>query len=129
MGDKPNDRPDAADAIRIDAGTLPSEGNLPPDDDPRVFVVVGAERFPKPALQTFLAGAGATGKSSSTCTCNPVAGIICACNKVCTCVPAAAKSADQTSEPRPSGGCTPNCSCVGHTSGSGYSVCSCAPVH
>lgn len=99
-------------------------GTVDADLEPRVFVVVDGKKLPRPALQTYFAeakvGSGGGTTSSAGCSCQPVAGVFCSCNKVCTCVPAC--------------GCVGHsrCSCVGHSSGGGYSGgggCRCAPVH
>ena len=107
MPDQPNDR------LSNEMGALSNE-------DPRIYVVVGGKKFPRPALETFFVDVppGAKDGHRDGCSCHPVAATYCSCNKVCTCVPA--------------------CSCVGHTScscdshsSSGGTVvgCRCAPVH
>ena len=84
------------------------------ESDPKIFVVVNDRKFPRPGLETFFARP-AEGKSGDGCSCHPVAGAFCSCNKVCTCVPV--------------------CSCVGHVTCScdshstTRSGCRCAPVH
>ena len=94
--DKPNDRPDANSGGQSDA-------------DPKIYVVVNGKQFPRPALETMFAEAK-PGKADSGCSCHPVVGVYCSCNKVCSCV-------GQT------------CSCVGHSSGGVSYGCRCAPVH
>lgn len=104
----------------------------PPVDDalaPRIFVVVDGKKLPRPALQTFFAEAQTpkrhtTSAVAETCACQPVTGVYCSCNKVCTCVPACSCVGHS------------RCSCVGYSSsssGRGYSGggggCRCAPVH
>ncbi len=78
------------------------------DEDPRIFVVVDGRKFPRPALETFFARP--LEERPAGCSCHPVVGIYCKCNKVYVGAPA--------------------CGCVGHTSGGGTRVgCRCAPVH
>jgi hypothetical protein len=105
---KPNDRP---------AVTKHTTAN------PRIFLVVRGEAFPRPGLESYFVDHGSTttenaGSRRST-------GVYCSCDKVskCSCVPACT--------------CEGVCSCVGHSvcscnshssSGGGYG-CRCAPVH
>jgi hypothetical protein len=104
LPDKPNDRPD-------------SQAVPPTEVDPKIYVMVNGEKFPRPALATMFVDSTVTPDSETKvtggCTCNPV--VYCSCNKVGSTV--ASK---------------PSCSCVGHSSssggGGGYG-CRCAPVH
>lgn len=141
MAQKPNDRPQEL-SIETD------------ETDPKIFVVVGDEKFPRPGLETFFAktstgpsdlqssGEGTPSPRQVACSCEPVATTYCACNKVsqCSCVPVC------TCEAVDSG-----CGCVAYTpktasepgsgsqAGSSSStsssycscnrVCSCVPVH
>jgi len=110
--DKPDDRPKQT----------TSHGDL---EDAQIFIVVNGQKFPKPGLETFFVQSG-VGKDSQ-CTCNPVAGVFCSCNKVCTCVPVCGCVGHTTCS------CVGHttCGCVGHVSGGGGVVtgCRCAPVH
>jgi hypothetical protein len=94
---KPNDRPQA---ISLLAGN---------SSDPKIFLVVNNQKFLRPGLETYYAKPG-TKTTTSSCSCNPVIGTYCTCNKVCTCNPQS------------------SCSCNSHSSGGG-SYCSCVPVH
>ncbi len=101
MPKKPNDRP--------------KEKARGGGADPRLYVVVDGEKFPRPGLETVFVDAkpGQKGEALVTagCACKPVAIPVCACLKVCQCVPV--------------------CSCVGHTRSTGTTTygCRCAPVH
>ena len=112
MTDRPNDRPSA--------------GNAAPDDpEPRLTVIIDGREFPRPGLETFFAESGREGQEAEPqqrregCSCHPVAGVYCSCNKVCTCIPVC--------------GCVGHvsCSCDSHRSRGGGTVygCRCAPVH
>lgn len=101
------------------------------DKDPKIYIIVGKNKFPRPGLETFFAEPTAQQKTSKLgCSCDKVIGTYCSCNKVCTCVPVS------------------SCSCVAHKTCScvGYKVrtrskcscvgyyrrttgCRCAPVH
>lgn len=106
MPEKPNDRPKPTTAA-------PKEKDV----DPRIFVVVDGQKFPRPSLETFFAQAPADATpDASGCACHPVLLPVCTCNKVCSCVPVCSCDAHTT------------CSCVGHSSGGG-TYCQCAPVH
>ncbi len=125
MPDVPNDRPNP----KRDKAEL----------EPRIFAIVGGEQFSRPGLETFFAqtqppgqGQPKPGAGQQTCSCHPVTGTYCSCNKVsvCQCVPVCTCQAVC--------GCVGHvtCSCVGHTSCScnsrGHSYgggCRCAPVH
>jgi hypothetical protein len=108
MPQRPNDRPAAG-------GTPIS------DDDPRLIVIVGSDKFPRPGLETFFAESSKRTERETEveietwCSCDAVIRTYCACNKVCRCV----------------GKCTcvghVSCSCHSHSSRSGG--CRCAPVH
>lgn len=100
MPNKPDDRPK----------TQPVAG---PDVDPKIFVVINGTKFPRPALETYFAQP--VEERPAGCSCHPVVGVYCQCNKVCTCVPVC--------------GCVGHvsCSCDSHSSGGGG--CRCAPVH
>ena len=101
--DRPNDRlktPSAA------------EGE---EADPKIYLVVNNDKFMRPGLETFFAVPGS--KTTADCTCNPVVGVYCSCNKVCTCNPQCSCQAVKS------------CSCVGYTKGGGGRYCSCVPVH
>lgn len=113
MSQAPRDRPS------------PEENeNIPPR--PEIFVIVGKEKFPRPALETFFAAAGPSATTNNAskrpgCSCDLVGGTFCECNKVstCGCVPVCTCQA------------VSSCSCVGHVyrgGGGGYG-CRCAPVH
>jgi hypothetical protein len=127
-----------------------SESAPQADVDPRIYVVVGKDKFPRPALETFFVRTtdGPATQSDRGCACDAVVRTYCSCNKVCTCVPvrvggstsgavtgtSATKTGTTTgaqtrSTPAPRR-CS-DCSCAGHTSGGGSTVvgCSCAPVH
>lgn len=110
---KPDDRPKQAAAPQGDAG------------EPKIFVVVNGQKFPKPGLETFFAQSG-VGKDPD-CGCNPVTGVYCSCHKVCTCHPQCGCVGHKSCS------CVGHhsCSCVGHYSGGGGTVtgCRCAPVH
>jgi hypothetical protein len=99
---KPNDRPREK-ALRAGAA------------DPRLYVVVDGEKFPRPGLETVFVdarpGQADAALVTAGCACKPVAIPVCACLKVCQCVPV--------------------CSCVGHTRSTGTTTygCRCAPVH
>jgi len=100
MAEKPNDRP----KTKIDKKD---------ESEPKIYIIVDGQKFPRPGLETFFAEPeeGQTERDRQGCSCHPVVGAYCSCNKVCTCVPV--------------------CSCVGHSSSStrgGYG-CRCAPVH
>ena len=94
---KPSDRPDAKSS---------GQGDV----DPRIYVVVKGKQFPRPALETMFAEAK-PGVVNKGCSCDPVVGVYCQCNKVA--VPAAA----------------PSCGCDSHSSGGVSYGCRCAPVH
>ncbi len=102
MPEKPNDRPKA-------------KAPRAPTADPRLYVVIDGEKFPRPGLETvFVDSPSGETLVASGCACKPVAIPICACLKVCQCVPV--------------------CSCVGHapsksSSGTTTYGCRCAPVH
>jgi hypothetical protein len=105
MADAPNDR---------------AKSGSPGEADPRIFVVVNGQRFPRPSLETFFAEVvpSEAPERQGGCTCYPVVGIVCTCKRICTCV----------------GHCScvghSSCSCVGHSSGGGGGGgCRCAPVH
>lgn len=110
--DKPDDRPKQT----------ASQGDM---EEAKIFIIVNGQKFPKPGLETFFAQSG-VGKDPQ-CTCNPVAGVFCSCNKVCTCVPVCGCVGHRSCS------CVghQSCGCVGHTSGGGGVVtgCRCAPVH
>ena len=126
VADKPNDRLDKV---------------APPGDEPepKVYLVVGGEKFVRPSLETYYAraadGTNAAAscstvdsiqtRTSSVCSCNTVAGTYCKCNKVCTCNLVCACQGHAA------------CSCVGYVrrsyGGGSYcscnKVCTCVPVH
>ena len=104
-------------------------------EDPKLYVVVGKDKFPKLGLETafvdFPDGSIQSGNNqTSDNDSKTVGGIVCSCNKVrvgrktsapeCSCVGYSSCSCVGHS----------SCSCVGHSSG-GYSGggCRCAPVH
>lgn len=115
MPEKPDDRPKPS---------LPAAGDL----EPRLYVavdgqyvIVDGQKQPRPGLDTYFASA-APGAPAQSCTCNPVVGVYCQCNKVktCSCVPVATCACVGYS----------SCSCDSHSSGGGsVSGCRCAPVH
>jgi hypothetical protein len=117
MSDRPNDR-------------IPTEAPDGDDPEPRVYLVVGGEKFGRPGLETFYApapGGSNSLASTSSCSCDAVAGTYCSCNKVCTCNLVC--TCDGHKPP-------PGCSCVGYQSYGGgiggcscNKVCSCVPVH
>lgn len=87
-------------------------------EEPKLFIVVDDEKFPRPGLETSFIDYSEINENStdlSGCLCYPVSTNICGCNKVkpvCNCV-------GHTS-----------CSCDSHTSGGGTRTgCRCAPVH
>jgi hypothetical protein len=101
---KPNDRPQVIRQMDTE------------DDDPKIYLVVNNQKFLRPGLETYYAKPGTQSKTPSNCSCNPVIGTYCTCNKVCT--------------------CNPQCSCQGHTtcscvsrSSKGGTYCSCVPVY
>ena len=106
MTERPNDRPQ-----------VPEQ---PAPEDPKLYVVINGQKFLRPGLETFFAQPGKEKTEKPGCSCDPVVGAYCSCNKVCRCVPAC--------------GCVAHtsCSCVGHRSGrsgGGGGGCRCAPVH
>lgn len=121
--EKPNDKPK-----KVESNTV---------DEPKLFMVVGKSKFPRPALETFFADVppaksskegkcpshlnGLERTSSDRCACFQVAASICQCNKVrvCECVGYSSCS------------CVSNrsCSCVSNRSSRGVRGCRCAPVH
>lgn len=141
MIDRPDDRP--------------APPSIETSDDPRLFVLVNGEKFPRPGLETYFADSGAV---TETCSCHPVVAAYCSCNKVrtCSCVPVctceavcscvAHKQTVCTCDSVRKQTCTCNpvrrsvctcesvrsrCSCDNHSSGGGRVVtgCRCAPVH
>ncbi len=114
MSDKPKDRPEQKD---------PETAVEPP----RIFLIVGEKKFPRPGLETCFAEASGEGAEDD----DSVPEVYCSCNKVrrCSCVPVCTCQAVC--------GCVGNCSCVshrscscvGHSSGGGVAGCRCAPVH
>ena len=89
------------------------------DPDPKIYLVVNNQKFLRPGLETFFAKPGSGTASNSahvTCSCDPVGGVYCSCNKVCTCNPLCSCQGYKS------------CSCQGHSSGGG-TYCSCVPVH
>lgn len=108
-------------------------GNPPAGAAPAIYVIVDGKKFLRPGLETMFARPAAKGekgrppRTSSQvpdgCSCNPVGGSYCSCNKVCTCVPACGCAGHRTC------GCVSHrsCTCAGRSSG-GYG-CRCAPVH
>ncbi len=108
--DKPDDR--------LKKGVF--SGDEDKDTDPKIYLVVNNQKFLRPGLETYYAkpGANSTGAPAETggCSCNPVTGTYCSCNKVCTCNPQCSCQGHSS------------CSCESHTSGGG-SYCSCVPVH
>ena len=102
MPQKPNDR---TKEIALDKKT-----------EPKIYIIVDGKKLPKPALETYFAKpVEGTTSATNSCSCEPVVGAYCSCNKVCTCVPVC--------------GCVGHtaCSCDSHQSRSGG--CRCAPVH
>jgi len=102
--DKPNDRPQVI---------LPTGEDI---TEPKIYLVINNQKFLRPGLETYYAKPGTKSTGKANCSCDPVIGVYCSCNKVCT--------------------CNPQCSCQGHTSCScnshssgGGSYCSCVPVH
>ncbi|HWP95733.1 MAG TPA: hypothetical protein VN426_02710 [Syntrophomonadaceae bacterium] len=87
------------------------------DPEPKIYLMVDGQKFVRPGLETYFADTGNTAnvqQYKGNCSCNPVVGTYCSCNKVCS--------------------CNPQCSCQGHSSsssssGGGGSYCSCVPVH
>lgn len=106
--DKPNDR--------LGKG-MPDEGapSIAGEDDPRIYLVVNNQKFLRPGLETYYAQPP-DDLTKSTCSCNPVTGVYCSCNKVCSCNPQCSCQSHRS------------CSCQSHSSGGG-SYCSCVPVH
>jgi hypothetical protein len=107
MPNRPHDRPTA---------TRPAGGAA---DDPRVYVVIDGQRFPKPGLETVFVDTPADAQVlASGCACKPVAIPICACIKVSLSVPVCSCVGH------------PPCQCVGNTVGTTTTYgCRCAPVH
>ncbi|MEN6390799.1 MAG: hypothetical protein ABFD04_10315 [Syntrophomonas sp.] len=101
MAEKPNDRLNKTDA---------PGGNEP---EPKIYLLVNGQQFVRPGMETYFASADQN--KGTDCSCNPVGGVYCSCNKVCT--------------------CNPLCSCQGHStcsnnkSSGGGKYCSCVPVH
>lgn len=91
------------------------------DPTPRVYLVVSGEKFVKPSLETYYASTPKSKSGAAVCSCHPVAGTYCSCNKVCTCNLV----------------CTcqgySKCSCHRYTSSRRIctcdKVCTCVPVH
>lgn len=105
MLDKPND-------------TLASVSTPTADKMPEIYMIINGEKFPRPGLETFFAETKPSSTTTHGCSCDPVAGVYCSCNKVnqCTCVPVCT--------------CQAVCGCVGHQSGGSVRTgCRCAPVH
>jgi len=125
LPDEPNDRPDPAEG-ESPAGPNdrpdPAEGALP-DQEPLIYVIVDGETFERPGLRTFFASSEKDSVAVDGCSCVPVAGTYCSCNKVCSCVPACAcVSHMESSGGGSSGG-------GGSYGGGGGGGCRCAPVH
>jgi hypothetical protein len=114
VSEKPNDRPSP-------------KGPVASNPEPQIFVIVNGQKFPRPSLQTFFETVPKDPKEEGKpgCSCHPVVGTFCSCNKVCTCVPACGcvghSGCSCHSHSRPGGG---GCSCVPVVTG-----CRCAPVH
>ena len=90
----------------------PKKTATPVYEAPQLFAVVDDEKFPRPGLETFFADSqSAPVPAENNCSCHPVGGVYCQCNKVrvCSCVGYV------------------GCSCNSHTSG--RAGCRCAPVH
>ena len=106
-------------------------------EPPRLYVVVKGVKFPRPGLETYFAQSGGgpePARRDPVCSCNPVVGVYCSCNKVCTCVPVCGCAGHRSCGcvGHTSCGCVGHtCSCVGHSSGRSYGGggCRCAPVH
>ena len=126
MADKPDDRPK-----KTGAGTDPT---------PKIYVIVDGQKFPRPGLETFLAEAGTGARDQKgekeahrvACSCQPVAGIWCECNKVrvCACEGHTVCACVGHTVKKRSCGCVGHrsgCRCAGHRSHGGG--CRCAPVH
>jgi len=109
----------------------PQEKNV--FEDPKLYVVVGEEKFPKSGLETAFVdfpddsntspGGNTSSKNEQTnnnFSALTVGGVVCTCNKV--------RVSRKTLPPECScvGHTAPRCSCVGHTVRQG---CQCAPVH
>jgi hypothetical protein len=101
MKKKPDDRPKALDGDKAEIA-------------PEVYIVVGGTKFPRPGLETYFAQfdpGKETPPDQRGCSCDPVAGVYCSCNKVTI------------------------CGCKGHSASSrrgrssGGGGCRCAPVH
>ncbi|MDR2626806.1 MAG: hypothetical protein LBC40_02095 [Dysgonamonadaceae bacterium] len=130
MMDTPNDKPQKTDAF----------------EDPKLYVVVGDEVFPRTGLETALVDfpdANTNNVNAATVHSDTIAvgGIVCSCNKVrvrsvrytsdcggygcpcvshrigCSCVGNTCSCVGNT------------CSCVGYSTGRSGSGCRCAPVH
>ncbi len=120
MPAKPNDRPEAASG---------SDGDVRPE----IYVIIDGEKFPRPGLETFFAKPGQDQKQEDQngCSCHPVIGIFCSCNKVCTCQ-AVPVGVTQPGGCKPVGGCRPVGTVPAPTPpcpGDGSIICRCAPVH
>ena len=98
---KPNDKPKQTDEVY---------------EDPRLFIVTGKEKLPRPGLETAFVDFANTNDDDKNGS-KTVGGVVCSCNKVrvvsCGCVSYRA------------------CSHCSHTSGGSRSGggCRCAPVH
>jgi hypothetical protein len=137
MADRPNDRLRAPEAV-------------PDELTPRIYLLVGGQKFTRPSLETYFAEPGGKGAADSACANHMVGAVVCTCNKVCTCNPqcscqahrdcvcesvgavedapadiGAVGEAAEGAVEEESGGC----SCVGYYGGGGGSYCSCVPVH
>ena len=101
---------------------LQPDSIVPSDDEPRLYVVVNGDKFPRPGLDTFFAEAAPKGRKTvvTGCSCDPVVATYCSCNKVavCRCVSVCSCAGHR------------RCSCDSHTSsGTRVTGCRCAPVH
>ena len=78
---KPKDKP-----VIVKKGSL---------DEPKLFAVVDDKKFPRPALETYFADNSQNPiATDNRCSCNPVGGVYCQCNKVrvCSCVGCCSRS-------------------------------------
>ena len=117
-------------------------------EDPKLFVVIGDEVFPRTGLETAFVDYVAAGSDAKNSDKTTVGGVVCSCDKVrvvsCGCVSFRPCSCDGHNScscvGHKSCSCVghKSCSCVGHRScscdshrsgGGGGGGCRCAPVH
>ena len=102
MAKKPDDRPKEQ-----------PENNS--EEEPKIYMILNGKKFPRPGLETFFADNSKVPSRDRKdgCSCHPVVGTYCKCNKVSVCTCAGFMESSSSS----SGG------------SSGGGGCRCAPVH